>query len=177
VLGILGMGGVGRGVARRAAGFSMEILYHDPRRLSPEEEDRLGLTWVESDALLARSDFVSVHVKLTSHTRHLLGDREFALMKPTACLVNTARGPIVDERALVRALAGGRIAGAGLDVYEHEPRPDLELMTLPNVVITPHIGSADTETRDAMANVVADNVLAVIEGRRPPDCWNPEIYQ
>lgn len=176
VLGILGMGGVGRVVARRAGGFAMKILYHDPQRLRPGEEDRLGLTWMQFDAVLAQSDFVSIHAKFTPQTRHLLSDREFALMKPTAYLVNTARGPIVDERALVRALAGGKIAGAGLDVYEHEPRPEPELMALSNVVFTPHIGSADAETRDAMANVVADNVLAVIEGRRPPNCWNPEIY-
>lgn len=175
-LGILGMGGVGRETARRARGFSMKILYHDPQRLSPDEECRLGLTWVEFDDLLARSDFVSVHAKLTPQTRHLIGDREFALMKPTAYLVNSARGPIVDEHALARALAAGRIAGAGLDVYEHEPRPNPELMALPNVVITPHIGSADTETREAMANVVVDNVLAIVEGRRPPNCWNPDIY-
>jgi glyoxylate reductase len=176
VLGILGMGGVGRGVARRAGGFGMKVLYHDPMRRTIDEEGRLGLTWIEFDALLARSDFVSVNARLTPQTRHLLSDREFTLMKPTAYLVNTARGPIVDERALVRALAGGRIAGAGLDVYEHEPQPDPELMRLPNVVFTPHVGSADVETRDAMANVVADNVLAVIAGRRPPNCCNPEIY-
>lgn len=176
-LGILGMGGVGRAVARRASGFPMKILYHDPKRLTADEEKQLGVTWVEFDALLAQSDFVSVNARLTPQTRHLLSNREFALMRPTAYLVNTARGPIVDERALVRALTGGRIAGAGLDVYEHEPRPDPELLRLPNVVFTPHAGSADVATREAMANVVADNVLAVIEGRRPPNCWNPEIYQ
>ena len=176
VLGILGMGGVGRAVTRRGGGFGMKVLYHDPKRRTMDEEERLGLTWVEFDALLARSDFVSVNAKLTPQTRHLLSDREFTLMKPTAYLVNTARGPIVDERALVRALAEGRIAGAALDVYEHEPQPDPELMRLPNVVFTPHIGSADMETRDAMANIVADNVLAVIAGRRPPNCCNPEIY-
>jgi glyoxylate reductase len=176
VLGILGMGGVGRGVARRAGGFGMRILYHDPKRLTTDDEARLGLAWIGFDVLLAQSDFVSVNARLTPQTRHLLSDREFALMKPTAYLVNTARGPIVDEQALVRALTGGRIAGAGLDVYEREPRPDPELMTLPNVVFTPHVGSADTETRDAMANAVADNVLAVLEGRRPPNCCNAEIY-
>jgi glyoxylate reductase len=154
----------------------MKILYYDPQRLNEREENRLGLTWVEFDTLLARSDFVSVHAKLVPQTRHLIGDRELALMKPSAYLVNSARGPIVEERALVRALAEGRIAGAGLDVYEHEPRPEPELMALPNVVFTPHIGSADRETRDAMANVVADNVLAVLEGERPPNCWNSEIY-
>ena len=176
VMGILGMGGVGRAVARRARGFGMKILYHDPRRLASDLEQELGTTWVQFDDLLGRSDFVSVNARLTPKTRHLISDREFGLMKPTAYLVNAARGPIVDERALVRALAANRIAGAGLDVYEHEPRPDPELLTLPNVVMTPHIGSADHETRDAMANVLADNALAVLEGRQPPNCWNPEIY-
>jgi glyoxylate reductase len=176
IMGIVGMGGVGRGVARRACGFAMKILYHDPQRLGTDEERTLGVHWLEFDELLAQSDFVSVNARLTPRTRHLFGDREFGLMKPTAYLVNAARGPIVDERALVRALATGRIAGAGLDVYEHEPRPDPELLTLSNVVFTPHVGSADRETRDAMANVLADNVLAVLEGRQSPNCWNPEIY-
>jgi glyoxylate reductase len=175
-MGILGMGGVGRAVARRAVGFAMTILYHDPQRLAGDEDERMGIHWVSFDELLARSDFVSINARLTQETRHLIGEREFGMMKRTAYLVNAARGPIVDEQALVRALKDGRIAGAGLDVYEHEPRPDPELLGLPNVVLTPHVGSADRETRDAMADVLADNVLAVIEGRRPPNCWNPEIY-
>ena len=177
VMGILGMGGVGRGVARRARGFGMKILYHDPVRLSPVDEQELGVAEVPFDTLLAQSDFVSINARLTTETHHLLSDREFGLMKQTAYLINAARGPIVDEPALVRALEEGRIAGAGLDVYEHEPRPHPRLLTLPNVVLTPHIGSADAATREAMANVVADNVLAVLAGRRPPNCWNPEIYQ
>jgi glyoxylate reductase len=175
-IGILGMGGVGRAVARRASGFAMRILYHDPVRLSADAEKGLAATWVEFEALLAQSDFVSVNARLTPQTRHLLSDREFSLMKTTAYLVNTARGPIVDEQALVRALTGACIAGAGLDVYEHEPQPDPALLRLPNVVFTPHVGSGDVETREAMAHVVADNVIAVLEGRRPPNCWNPEIY-
>ena len=176
IMGILGMGGVGRAVARRARGFAMTLLYHDPQRLAASEEESLGIRWVEFDDLLAESDFVSVNARLTPQTRHLLGDREFGLMKPTAYLVNAARGPIVDEQALARALAQGKIAGAGLDVFEHEPRPAQELLTLPNVVLTPHIGSGDRDTRDVMANVLADNALAVLQGRRPPNCWNPEIY-
>jgi glyoxylate reductase len=175
-LGILGMGGVGRAVAQRARGFAMNVLYYDPRRLAPGEERKLDLAWVEFDTLLAQADFLSVHARLTPQSRHLLSDREFSLMKQTAHIVNTARGPIVDERALTRALRSGRIAGAGLDVYEHEPQPDPELMQFANVVFTPHIGSADIETREAMAGVVADNVLAAIAGRRPPNCWNPQIY-
>ncbi|MDH4192342.1 MAG: D-glycerate dehydrogenase [Betaproteobacteria bacterium] len=175
-LGIVGMGGVGRAAARRAQGFAMPVLYHDPRRLTAEEERSLALTWVEFDELLRRADFVSIHSRLTPATRHLFGAREFALMKPTAFLINTARGPIVDEAALVHALERRTIAGAGLDVYENEPRPHAKLLTLPNVVMTPHIGSAIGELRDAMANVVVDNILAVLDGRRPPNCWNPEIY-
>lgn len=175
-MGIVGMGGVGKAAARRARGFGMRILYHDPHRLQAAEEKELGLTWVALDELLAQADFVSLHARLTPETRHLLGDREFGLMKPTAYLINTARGPIVDEQALVRALAARRIAGAGLDVYENEPQPDPALLAMPNVVFTPHVGSAIRELREAMANVVVDNILAVLEGRQPPNCWNPEIY-
>lgn len=176
VVGLVGMGGVGRASARRARGFDMRILYHDPRRLPPDEEQGLGISWAPFDELLAQSDFVSIHARLTPQTRHLFGDREFALMKRSAYLINSARGPIVDEAALVRALGSGKIAGAGLDVYEHEPQPDPALLAMPNVVFTPHVGSATRELRDAMANVVADNILAILAGRRPPNCWNPEIY-
>jgi glyoxylate reductase len=175
-MGIVGMGGVGKAAARRARGFGMRILYHDPRRLQEAEEKDLGLTWATLDELLTRADFVSLHARLTPETRHLLSDREFGLMKPTAYLINTARGPIVDEQALVRALAAGRIAGAGLDVYENEPQPDPALLAMSNVVFTPHVGSAIHELREAMDNVVVDNILAVLEGRQPPNCWNPEIY-
>ncbi len=129
------------------------------------------------DKLLAESDFVSVHAPLNAETRHLVGERELHLMKPTAFLVNSSRGPIVDEKALVRALAERRIAGAGLDVYENEPQVEPELLTMQNVVLTPHLGSAVTELRESMANVVVDNIMAVLEGRRPPNCWNPEIYK
>jgi glyoxylate reductase len=177
VMGILGMGGVGRAVARRALGFRMKVLYYDPRRLDPVLERELELAWVAFDELLGQSDFVSVNARLTPETRHLLNERAFGLMKPTAYLINAARGPIVDEPALVRALEERRIGGAGLDVYENEPRPHPRLLELQNVVLTPHIGSADAVTREAMANVVADNVLAVLAGRRPPNCWNPEIYR
>ena len=175
-LGIVGMGGVGKSVARRAAGFDMRITYYDPNRLPAAEEQALGLTWLTLEALLKASDFVTINARLTPETRHLFGDRQFALMKPTAYLVNTARGPIVDEAALVNALREKRIAGAGLDVYEHEPRPHPELLSMQNVVFTPHTGSAVRELREAMAHVVVDNILAIAEGRRPPHCYNPEIY-
>jgi glyoxylate reductase len=175
-LGIIGMGGVGRASAERARGFSMRVLYFDPKRLSAAEEKALGIMWVPFDQLLAESDLISLHARLTPETRHLIGEREFGLMKRTAYFINSARGPLVDEQALVRALSQKRIAGAGLDVFEHEPRPHAELLKMPNVVVTPHVGSAVTELRAAMANVVVDNIVAVVEGRQPPNCWNPEIY-
>ncbi len=175
-LGILGMGGVGRAAARRAAGFSMKLIYHDPRRLPEDEERALGAAWVSFDDLFRQADFVSVHVALNSKTRHLVGQREFALMKATAYFINTARGPIVDEEALIEALQRKSIAGAGLDVYEHEPDIDPRLRALDNVVMTPHTGSADVELRTAMAHVAVDNILAVLAGREPPNCWNKEIY-
>src|SRR5581483_4928856 len=176
-LGILGAGGVGRAMARRARAFGMTLLYHDPRRLPAEDEASLALAWVPFDELFSRSDYVSVHVSLTRETRHLIGAREFALMKPGAYFVNSARGGLVDQPALVRALAEGRIAGAGLDVLEGEPHVDPRLRAMPNVALTPHMGSAVAGLREAMANVVADNVLAVLAGERPPNCWNPEIYE
>jgi len=177
VIGLIGGGGrIGRAVAKRAHGFSMRTLYWTPRRKSASEEQEAGLTYVPFDQLLAESDFVSIHTPLTPETRHQIGARELGLMKPTAFLVNTARGPIVDEAALIRALAERRIAGAGLDVFEHEPHVDPALLTMPNVVLTPHLGSAVAELRDSMANVVVDNILAVLDGRQPPNCWNPQIY-
>ena len=175
-LGIVGMGGVGRAAAARAHAFKLKVIYHDPQRLAPADGQALKLTWVPFDQLLANSDFVSIHAKLAPETRHLFNDAVFARMKPTAYLINTARGPIVDEEALVRALIDKRIAGAGLDVYENEPRPHPELLQMQNVVMTPHTGSAITELRAAMANVVVDNILALLDGKQPPNCWNSEIY-
>lgn len=176
-LGIVGMGGVGRAAAARAHAFKLRVIYHDPKRLATADEQLLGVTWVPFAQLLAESDFVSIHARLMPETRHLFNDAAFARMKPTAVLVNTARGPIVDEEALVRALQQQRIAGAGLDVYEHEPRPHAALLQMQNVVMTPHTGSAITELRAAMANVVVDNILALLDGRQPPNCWNAEIYR
>ena len=175
-LGLVGCGGIGRAVARRAKGFGMRILYSDPRPVPDAEAAELGLTRVPLERLLAESDFVSIHATLTPETRHLIGERELGLMKPTAYLINAARGPIVDEPALIGALGERRIAGAGLDVYENEPRLDPRLFALPNVVLSPHIGSGVHELREAMANLVVDNILAVLDGRQPPNCWNPEIY-
>ncbi|HEX9672543.1 MAG TPA: D-glycerate dehydrogenase [Burkholderiales bacterium] len=176
-IGLIGGGGrIGRAVAKRAQGFSMRTIYWTPRRKPESEERAAGLEYVPYDRLLAESDFVSVHAPLNAETRHLVGERELRLMKPTAFLVNTARGPIVDEKALVRALKEKRIAGAGLDVYENEPKVEPDLLTMQNVVLTPHLGSAVKDLRESMANVVADNILAVLDGRQPPNCWNPEVY-
>jgi glyoxylate reductase len=177
VLGLVGgRGRIARQVARRAHGFSMRVLYWGPRRMSEAEEHELAMTYVEFDRLLEEADFVSIHAAMREETRHLIGAREFALMKPSAFLINTARGPIVDEAALVDALAERRIAGVGLDVFEHEPAVDPRLFAFSNVVLTPHLGSAVAELRERMANIVVDNILAVLEGRRPPNCCNPEIY-
>lgn len=176
VLGLIGGGGrIGRAVARRALSFGMKLIYSSPRR-KPEAEQELGMSCVPLEKLLAEADIVSVHTPLTPETRHQLGEREIALMKPTAYLVNTSRGPIIDEAALARALVERRIAGAGLDVFEHEPKVDPRLVALANVVLTPHLGSAARELREAMANVVVDNIMAVLEGRQPPHCWNKDIY-
>jgi len=177
-IGLIGGGGrIGRAVAKRAQGFSMRTLYWTPRRKPENEERAAGLEYVPYDKLLSESDFVSVHAPLNAETRHLVGEREIRLMKPTAFLVNSSRGPIVDEKALVRALAERRIAGAGLDVYENEPQVEPELLSMQNVVLTPHLGSAVTQLRESMANVVVDNIMAVLDGRQPPNCWNPEIYK
>ena len=177
-IGLIGGGGrIGKAVAKRAQGFSMRTIYWTPRRKPEAEERTAGLTYVPYDQLLAESDFVSVHAPLNAETRHLVGERELRLMKPTAYLVNSARGPVVDEKAMVRALKERRIAGAGLDVYENEPLVEPELLAMKNVVLTPHLGSAVTELRESMANVVVDNIVAVLEGRQPPNCWNVEIYK
>ena len=176
-IGLVGGGGrIGRAVARRARGFSMRTLYWGPRRIPEDDERELELAYVPLDQLLAEADFVSVHAPLKPETVHLIGARELRLMKPGAFLVNTARGPIVDEQALVEALEERRIAGAALDVFEREPEVEEALLSMSNVVLTPHLGSAVTEAREAMANIVVDNIAAVIAGQRPPNCWNPEIY-
>ena len=176
-IGLIGAGGVGTAMAQRARGFSMRVIYHDPKRLTPDKERELGATWMPFEQVLRDADFVSLHVQLTPQTRHLIGAAQLALMKPGAYLINSARGPLVDELALVQALKEKRIAGAGLDVYEHEPRPHPALLKMNNVVCTPHMGSAVGELREAMANVVVDNILAILDGQRPPNCWNAEIYR
>jgi glyoxylate reductase len=175
-LGIVGFGSIGEAVARRARGFGMHILYTKRHRLDEQRETTLGVEYRSLDDLLKESDFVSINAVLSPETTHLIGEREFSLMRPSAYLVNTARGPIVDEKALVRALEEKRIAGAALDVYEREPLVEPGLINLPNVVLTPHLGSAALDTRDRVAVIVVENIIAVIEGRRPPNLYNPEIY-
>jgi glyoxylate reductase len=176
-VGLIGGGGlIGKAVARRAEGFGMRVLYWTPRRKPRREEREAGLTYVPLDRLLRESDFVSIHSPLNKDTRHQIGARELGMMKKTAFLINTARGPIVDEAALVRALTKKQIAGAGLDVFEHEPMVDKALRKMPNVVLTPHLGSATVEVRETMANIVADNILAFLEGRKLPHCVNPQVF-
>ena len=176
-LGLAGFGRIGQAMAARGRGFGMTILYSDPRRLTAEEEARHGAGWRSFDDLLREADFISLHPQLTPETRHLMSDRQFALMKPTAFVINTSRGPVIDEAALVRALREKRIAGAGLDVYEHEPAVSPELIAMPNVVLTPHLGSAVLSLREGMANVVVDNTIALIEGRAPVSCLNPQVLK
>jgi len=176
-LGVIGLGRIGRAVARRAAGFAMPVLYTARRRLEPDEEAALGVAWRELDQLLAEADFVSVHTGLSPATRHLVGPEQLARMKPTAVLVNTARGPIVDEAALAAALGDGRLGAAGLDVFEREPEGHPGLLELDNVTIVPHLGTATLETRVAMGMTAAANVLAALEGRRPPNLLNPEVLR
>jgi glyoxylate reductase len=154
----------------------MPILYTKRHRLDEQREITLGVGYRSLDDLLKESDFVSINAVLSPETVHLIGYRELNLMQPSAYLVNTARGPIVDEKALVRALEEKRIAGAALDVYEREPMVEPGLINLPNVVLTPHLGSAALDTRERVAGILVDNAIAVIEGRRPPNLFNPEIY-
>lgn len=174
-LGIIGAGRIGQAVARRGRGFNMRIIYADPRRLPADIEKELQATHLPMEEVLKQADFISLHPQLAPETRHLMRDAQFALMKPTAFIVNTSRGPVIEEAALVRALKGNKIAGAALDVYEFEPKVSAELVAMDNVVLTPHLGSAVLELREGMANIVADNAVAIIEGRQPPNCINPEV--
>jgi lactate dehydrogenase-like 2-hydroxyacid dehydrogenase len=173
-LGVAGLGRIGAKFARKAKAFDMKVIYTDaqPNRAL---EDELGATFVDKETLLRESDFLSLHLPLLPQTQHYLGTREFALMKRTAVLINAARGPLIDERALVTALREKVIWGAGLDVFENEPQLEEGLLALENVVIVPHIASATIETRIAMGNIAAGNVLSVLKGERPQNCVNPEV--
>ncbi|MDI7261952.1 MAG: D-glycerate dehydrogenase [Thermodesulfobacteriota bacterium] len=175
VLGIIGFGRIGQAVMRRSRGFKMRVVAYDPLMKMSIEKTK-GVEDRELDNLLGESDFITLHCPLTKETHHLIGKRELELMKPTVILINTSRGPVVDEKALVSALKKGRIAGAGLDVYEKEPKLTPGLSRLENVVLLPHIGSATQDTREQMAVVAAKNAIAMARGKRPPNIVNPEIF-
>jgi glyoxylate reductase len=173
-LGLIGVGRIGRGVAHRAKGFNMRVLYYDPLPLPPDAERELNAARVDLGRLLAESDFVSVHVPLTQETHHLLSTPQFAQMKNSAILINTSRGPVIDEAALVEALKAKKIAGAGLDVYEREPAVHPGLVSNPSVVLAPHIASATVRTRSEMSAMAARNMATAVRGGRPPNLLNPE---
>ena len=166
------MGRIGQAIARRAAGFDMRVVYHNRKPLSAADENRIGASWTEMEHLLSISDFVVCMVPYSPATHHLIGAAQIAKMKPTAILVNSARGGVVDDAALVDALKAKRIAGAGLDVFEGEPKLNPELVKLSNVVLTPHIGSASRATRMTMCRTAAANMAAVLEGHKPPNPVN-----
>lgn len=176
-LGIIGFGRIGQEVARRASGFKMRIIYNNRKHASAEAEKEFRATFVNRETLLSEADFISLHVPLTAETRHLIDREALAKMKPTAFLINTARGPIVDEAALAEALVQKKIAGAGLDVFEREPQVLPALLPLSNVVLTPHVGSGSVETRTNMGLRAARNVVAFFEGKQPPDALNPEAIE
>jgi len=175
-LGIVGFGRIGQAMAQRGLGFRMKILYNDAERASLELERAYNAEYRELPDLLRESDFVSLHVPLVESTRHLIGDAQLELMKTTAILINTSRGPVVDEKALVRALEAGLISGAGLDVFEREPEFEPGLAELANVIMVPHIASASVDTRTRMATMAAQNACAVMRGEMPPNIVNPEVW-
>jgi glyoxylate reductase len=174
-LGLIGLGNIGRAMVPRAKGFGMKVIYWNRTRLNPAEEDLLGVTYASRETILMESDFVSLHVALVPETRHLISARELSLMKPSAYLINTTRGPVVDEQALISALKENRIAGAGLDVYEKEPEVSPGLLPLENVVLAPHLGSATVGTRTKMGMLVVDNIEAYLQGKPLPNIINPEV--
>ncbi|WXG43665.1 MAG: D-glycerate dehydrogenase [Promethearchaeati archaeon SRVP18_Atabeyarchaeia-1] len=176
-LGIMGLGRIGQAVAKRAKGFNMKILYHDEKR-NPEAEDELGVQYADMETVLKEADFISIHVPLTEKTRGFISDRQLALMKKTAILINTSRGPVIDESALYRALKQGTISGAGLDVFQKEPIDrDNPLIKLENVVLVPHIGSASTETRTKMAVMAVENAISALRGKAPQNLVNPDVLK
>ncbi len=176
-LGILGMGRIGQAVARRALGFEMQVLYHNRTPLPPEQEAACRARFVDKEMLLRESDFLVLLLPYSPATHHSMGATELALMKPTAHLINVARGGIVDDAALISALRERRLRGAGLDVFEGEPMLNPGFLELDNVVLTPHIGSSSRATRMAMAMRAADNLIAALSGQRPPDLLNPEALR
>jgi glyoxylate reductase len=175
-LGIIGLGRIGRAVARRAAGFNMKVVFYNPNPVPEQVTSELGAVSLPLKELLQVSDFISLHVPLVPETHHLLNDEAFAQMKPTCIVINTSRGPVVEEKALVRALKTRKIAAAALDVYEREPEIEAELLQLDNVVLAPHIASASHDTRLKMGMMASDNLLAALKGERPPNLVNPDVW-
>lgn len=175
-IGIIGMGRIGQAMARRARGFAMNVVYTQRNRVSSVVEDSLQAQYMSMEQLLGTADFVSLHCPLNENTRHLIGEKQLALMKSNAFLINTARGPIVDEVALVKALQARSLAGAGLDVFEREPAITAELLSMDNVVLAPHVGSATVETRSAMASLAVSGVLSALRGELPENAVNPEVW-
>lgn len=176
-LGILGMGRIGQTVARRALGFDMKVIYHKRTPLPADKEAACHATWVDKETLLRESDFLVLLLPYSPETHHTIGAAELALMKPTAHLINVARGGIVDDQALISALRQRRLAGAGLDVFEDEPKFNPGFLELDNVALTPHIGSSSRATRMAMAMTAADNLIAALSGQRPPNLLNPDVLR
>jgi glyoxylate reductase len=174
-LGIIGMGKIGKAVAQRARCFNMPILYHNRSRIGISEEKELMAKYVDMKTLLSQSDFITLHVPLTDQTKHLIGSQELSLMKPTAYLINTSRGPVVDEKALLQALKKKKIGGAGLDVYENEPALTPGLAELDNAILLPHVGSGTLETRYRMASMSVENLIAGLSGKVPPNLVNPDV--
>ncbi len=176
-LGIIGMGKIGKAVAVRARAFDMRILYHNRKRIALKEEKTLRAEYVDLKTLLKESDFISLNVPLTEETKHLIGRNELSVMKPTAFLINTSRGPVIDEKALVEVLRARKIGGAGLDVYENEPSLTPGLTQLDNVILLPHVGSGTLETRMKIGTLAVENLIAGLEGRMPPNLVNPEVLK
>jgi glyoxylate reductase len=176
-MGIVGFGRIGQALARRANGFGMNVIYHDVYRPPTEVEVELNAEYRDLDDLLKEADFISLHTNLTPETRHLINEERLQEMKPTAVIVNTSRGPVIDEAALAKALREGWIFGAGLDVFEKEPEVNDDLLACDNAVVIPHLGSATVETRTAMGLLAADNLIAALDGQRPPTLLNPKVWE
>ena len=174
-IGIIGMGRIGKAVARRAIGFGMEVIYHDANRMPAKMEASIPARFVALRELIRESEFISLHCPLHQDTYHLIGKKELSMMKKSAYLINVARGPVVDEKALVSALRAKKIAGAAFDVYEHEPKVTAGLANLENVVLVPHLGSASIQTRNKMAIMAAQNLIEGLKGRKPEWCVNPSL--
>jgi gluconate 2-dehydrogenase len=176
-VGIIGMGRIGKGIAKRALGFGMKVLYHNRSRLSPEDEKACGATYVSKEELLRTADHLVLVLPYTPQNHHTIGAAEIALMKPTATLINIARGGIVDDVALAKALQSGKIFAAGLDVFEGEPQVHPELLKCSNIVLAPHIASASEKTRRAMVDLAVENLRAALDGKKPPSLINTEVFK